>query len=248
MQLTQTVRRLGRNDVRLFGRDTFLIGMTIYGLAIGVVLRFLLPWADNYFVEHGVLSFSLQDYYPLLVGFMAFFEGALFSGIIIGFMLLEEKDDNTIKAMLVTPLPFQTYVGYRVVVTMVIGFALILAEVLLINLVIPPLLPLLLITASAMLTGPISGLFFATFAENKVQGFALTKFTGVAGLLILVAWFVPEPFQFIFGLFPPYWVNKAYWMIIEGQSLWWVAVILAVVLQTGVIAFLIRRFNKVAYT
>jgi fluoroquinolone transport system permease protein len=110
-----------------------------------------------------------------------------------------------------------------------------------------PLGQLLLIAAGAALTAPIGSLFYVILAENKVQGFALAKFVGIVGWLILLGWFVPEPWQWLFGLFPPFLISKAYWMAFEGRAWWWVALLAGVVLQAGVIAVLVQRFHRVVY-
>lgn len=75
----------------------------------------------------------------------------------------------------------------------------------------------------------------------------MAQFAGAAGFLIPLAWFTPEPFQFLFGLFPPYWVSKTYWLALAGNPLRPGALALGVVLQAALIAALTRRFNKVIY-
>lgn len=253
MQMTQIVRKLGRNDIKLIGRDSFLVSMLLYIFIIAVVLRYALPWLDNYLVENGVLpnetiTFGLTDIYPMIVAYLSIYIGAVLVGVIFGFMLLDEKDDNTLKAMLVTPISLNQYLLYRVGVPTVVAFFGVLGQMLIINQALVPLWQMLLIAAGAALTAPIAALFFATFAANKVQGFAMTKFVGVAGLTILLGWFVAEPLQFLIGLFPPFWVAKAYWMALEGRDLWLGALLIGVVTQVVLLWALTRRFNKVAYS
>lgn len=252
MQMTQLVPKLGRNDVKLIGRDQFLVFMFLFAVIIAVVLRFSLPPLDRYLAETGVLpnaafTMRLSDLYPMLVAFFALFEGALLVGSIFGFMLLDEKDDDTITAMMVTPVSLEQYLLYRIGLPVVLAFFVVLSMVLFINLALLPLGQLLVIAAGAALTAPIVALFFATFAENKVQGFALSKFGGIAGWIILGGWFVPEPWQWLFGLFPPFWVSKAYWMALEGRALWWLVLMIGIVLQAGLIFLLMRRFDQVAH-
>jgi len=252
MEMTQLIRRLGRNDVKLIGRDRFLLVMGVFALYIAVVLRFGLPWLNTYLAEHGVLpsdtiALSLADVYPMLVAFFALFEGALLVGGIFGFMLLDEKDDHTIQAMLVTPVPLRQYLLYRVLAPVLLGFLIVTGMVLFINQALVPLWQLLLIAAGASLGAPIASLFFATFAQNKVQGFAVAKFAGIAGWVILIGWFVAEPWQWLFGLFPPFLVGKAYWMALEGNGWWGAALLAGIILQIGLILLLMQRFNKVAY-
>jgi len=123
----------------------------------------------------------------------------------------------------------------------------ILGELLFINQALLPLWQLLLITAGAALIAPIITLFFATVAENKVAGFAYSKFAGISGMVIMISYFVPEPWQWLMGLFPPFWICKAYWMAHAGANLWWVALAVGIVLQVGLIGWFMDRFGKVAY-
>lgn len=251
MQLTGAIQKLGRNDAKLIGRDSFLAGMFAYAILIAVAARFGIPWLATQI--NGVAGlpegFVFESAYPMVLAFLALFMGAMFAGMIFGFVLLDEKDDNTLKAMLVTPLPMSQYLVYRVGVPLLIAVVLVVAQVYIINLpaTLLPLWQMILISVSAALMAPITALFFAVFAANKVQGFAMTKFTGVAGMIILVGWFVAEPAQWLLGFFPPFLVSKAYWLALEGRSMWIGVWALSIVMQALVIWLLARRFTKVAY-
>ena len=255
MQMTQIVQKIAKNDVKVIGRDSFMIFMFIYIMIMAVILRFALPWLNDLLLENNVLPMEFQgitlstlsDVYPMFVAYMTIYLGAVLIGVIFGFMLLDEKDDNTLKAMLVTPVSINQYILYRIGVPAVIGFFGVIAAMLIINLAMIPIWQLIPIAAGAALTAPIATLFFAVAAENKVQGFAMSKFIGLAGMGIFVGWFVPEPWQWILGLFPPFWVVKSYWMAVDAQSFWWLALIIGIILQLGMIYWLAQRFNKVAY-
>ncbi|MEL6308532.1 MAG: hypothetical protein AAFV98_05045 [Chloroflexota bacterium] len=250
MQMTQLVRKLSQNDVKLIGRDSFLMTMALYVFFLAMILRFLLPWGSDYLAENGILpneSFdvALADMYPAVIAFFALFLGALLMGIVFGFMLLDEKDDNTLMAMMVTPVSLDQYMLYRIGIPTVLGFFGVLATLLIIGQISLPFWQLTLIALGASFIAPAGTLFFATFAENKVQGFALTKFVGMAGIPIFIAWFLDAPLQYIFGVFPPFWTVKAYWMAIEGDSLWIVVLLVGIVLQIGMVWLLRQRFITV---
>ena len=252
MHMTQLVRKLSRNDARLIGRDRFLLFMFAFVLYMAAALRFGLPWANTYLADQGVLPSesvpsALADYYPMIIAWLVIFTGGMIAGTIYGFMLLDEKDDNTIKAMLVTPVSLNQYVLYRVGGPMLLAFFIITGMVLFINQALVPLWPLLCIAAGASLMGPIAALFYATFAENKVQGFAVSKFTGIAGWVIILGWFVEGPLQWLFGLFPPFLISKAYWMALDGEGFWWAALLGGIVLQGAMLYWMMQRFNKAAY-
>lgn len=252
MPITTVIKRLGQNDLKLIGRDSFMIAMFLFVIVIGVVLRYLLPWLNSYLAAEGILpgeniQSSLADHYPVLVAYMAIFSGGLLVGSIFGFLLLGEKEDKTLVAMLVTPVPLPQYALYRVGSPVILAFVAIIALLLFIDQALPSFWQMLCIAAGGSFTAPIFSLFYAGFARNKVQGFAISKFVGLSGWFILGAWFVAEPLQWVFGIFPPYWISKAYWMALEGRSEWWLALILGILLQLGLILLLLRRFKKVAY-
>ena len=226
--------------------------MFTYAAIIAAVLRVGLPWLNNRLIDNGIMPgetipVSLADVYPMLVAFMVLYIGALLVGTVFGFVLLDEKDQNTLTAMLVTPVPLNQYVLYRVGGPAVFAFAIILGMALIVNQALLPLWQMILIAAAGGLTAPIISLFFATFAADKVQGFAYSKFAGISGWVILIGYFVPEPWQWLLGLFPPFWVSKAYWLALAGNGWWWAALVISVVLQLATIRWMIRRFNDAAY-
>ncbi|WP_420627626.1 hypothetical protein [Candidatus Leptofilum sp.] len=252
MIMTELVTKLGRNDAKLIGRDSFLIFMFVYAAIIALVLRVGMPWLNNYLIDAGIMPgdnipIRLADVFPMLMAYFAMFAGSLLVGTVFGFMLLDEKDQNTLRAMLITPVPLNKYVAYRIGMSTVFGFVIVLGMFLIINQAVLPLWQMILIAAGSSLAAPIVTLFFAVFAENKVQGFAYSKFVGISGMFIMFGWFIPAPWQWLCGVFPPFWVAKAYWLALDGSSWWWLVLLVGIVLELAMIAWFIRRFNTVAY-
>lgn len=252
MQMTELLPKIGSNDFKNIRRDSFLIFMLAYVIFIGLFVRYAMPWLNGVMAENGVLPnarmpVSLADLYPMLVAYFCLFVIVLLPGTVYGFMLLDEKDDNTLNAMLVTPVPIQQYLGYRLALVTLLAFLIVLTMLYTVQQALLPFWQLIPLAAGAALGAPIAALCFAVFAENKVQGFAYAKFGGIAGWTVLIGWFVPEPWQWLIGLFPPFWVSKAYWMALEGQALWWVVLLIGIGLQVGTVSLLLRRFQVIAY-
>lgn len=247
MQLTRVLNVLGRNDFRLIGRDQFLTGLFGYVIAMALVLRFGFPWAEGMVAGNPDIDLDIVSFYPLLIGYMVFFSSGLIGGMIVGFLILDERDQNTIKAMLVTPLPVNYYMVYRVLIPMALTFFIAIFMFLVINQALIPIWQLLLVAAVASLNGPLIAMFVAAMAQNKVQGFGMLKIIGTSGLLIFVGWFIAEPLQFLVGIFPPYWAVKAYWTMLEGGAAWPIFLAMGVVLNVAAIWFLSRRVERMAY-
>jgi fluoroquinolone transport system permease protein len=101
------------------------------------------------------------------------------------------------------------------------------------------------VAGGAAFTASVVTLAFATLAQNRIQGFALLKFVGVGGFIVGGAWFAPEPWQYLIGVFPPYWISKSYWLALEGSSYWWAALLPGILLHAIFIQRLKDRFSDV---
>ena len=250
MRIKPLIGKIAKKDRKLIGRDGILLVLLSFSLYIALVLRFGLPWANSYLAGSGLLpneivGQNLEHFYPIIVVFMTVFTGALLIGGIFAFLLLDEKDDNTLEAMMVTPVPLSHYMQYYVLVSAVLSFFTVVLMLLVVNQVLLPGWQLLLISVGASLTAPIMMLFLLNVAENKIQGMSYSKFFSLAGFTIMASWFIPEPYQFLFGLFPPFWISKAYWLALENNYWWSGTLLLGIILQSVLIYWLIKRFTKV---
>ena len=241
------VLHLLRNDARLIARDRMLATMAIVVLTMGIGMRYALPAVDAALAESGVMpspsvELRFSDTFPAFAVFIALWQGANIPGIIFGFVLLGEKEDNTLQAMQVTPLSLRRFAIYRLAISTALAFIVIVYLSISMGWSRLPLHQLIPLAAAASLTTPLSVLAYATFAGNRIQGLAFTKFGGLAGLLILVGFFVPEPWQWLLGAFPPFLVAKAYWMTLAGDAgaIW--PLLASIVLQLVLIRSLLRRF------
>lgn len=246
------IRVLGRNDLRLVLRDRMLAVLLLAAFGMGLGCRYALPAIDASLAANGVMPSSPEgmrfaETYTLFVAFIAFWQAALMPGTVFGFLLLDEKEDDTLTAMRVTPVPLPTYLLYRAGIPTGLGLLFSLALVPLIGLGNIPWWQHLPLALSASLVAPIAALLLAMFAQDKVQGLALTKFGGVAGLLILVGFFVPQPYQWAIGVFPPFLTAKAYWLARDGHALWWVPCLVAIATQLTLLRLVLRRFRRVAF-
>jgi fluoroquinolone transport system permease protein len=245
--LLSAIGTLARNDARLIGRDSFLPSLFLITIGISVLLRFGLPWLGDLFEANPDLGIGRTELFPLFVGYAVMYQGAVLGGVMIAFILLDERDDRTMDALLVTPMPTSHYLSYRLLVAIAITFVMILALVYIVDQALVPLWQLLPIVAVASLMGALNELFLATFAGNKVEGFAQMKILGTVGLLLVVAWFVPMPWELLVGLYPPYWAIKAYWLAQAGDPNWWLALLVGAVLMSATLAYLMRRFSRVVH-
>jgi len=139
-------------------------------------------------------------------------------GMVIGFLLLDERDARTLAALRVTPLSMRRYLAYRIALPLLVGTVSTLVGYPVIGISPLPLSQLLAIAIVAGLSAPLLALVLATAAPNKVAGFAVVKVLNGVNLLPIAAFFVPVPLQYVAGVLPTYWPMRAFWSAAAGEE------------------------------
>lgn len=238
------IRGLVRSDLRNISRDSLSIFMAIYPFILAVVMRWLLPIAaDGLSARFGL---DLSQYNPLIITFFGLLVMPALFGTILGFLLLDERDDNTIVAIQVTPLSTAGFFGYRLLQPTLLTILGTLVVVPIINIYDIPLWQFLPIALVSALGAPIYGVLLASLANNKVQGLAVSKGIGVFLMGPILAWFVALPWQWLFGLLPNYWSAKALWLLLDGEP-YWGHLLIGVLVSLLWIWVLFRRFQRIIY-
>lgn len=237
------LRALGTIDARSIARDSLLRWMVVLAPAIGLFFRFGAPRIDGTLERE--LGFDLTPYFPLLMSFLPLIAAGM-AGTVAGFLLLDQRDDQTLTAILVTPLRLGGYLRYRLTAVILLSAALGSIMVPLAGLSETSLLQVVLSASVAAPLAPIYALFLGTFAANKVQGFALAKAIGVVLVPCVAAYFVTGPWQSAFGVVPHYWALKVFWLFDEAAiASALVHALIGLVWQAVLLMVLVRHFSRV---
>ena len=201
-------------DSRLLWRDPLLAWVLLLPIGLAALFRALLPRISE--ALSGASGFDLAAYYPLIMGgYLMTAPGIV--GMVIGFLLLDERDERTLSALRVTPLSMRRYLAYRVTLPLVAGTATTLVGYPLVGVTRLPATTLVPIAAVAAVSAPSLALVLATAAPNKVAGFAVVKLLNVINLLPIAAFFVPPPLQYVAGVLPAFWPMRALWSAAAGE-------------------------------
>lgn len=245
MNAIQILKALGPIDVQNIRRDDLLKWIVGIPPVFALSMRFVMPLIFNQLEP--LLQMDLDPYfYPFLGVIMTMLTPAL-AGVVIGFLLLDERDDQTLSALQVTPMPLNGYLAYRLIVPVIISIMLTILVFPLVGIHQIGFWGLLAVALSSAPYAPILALFLAGFAQNKVQGFAIQKASGVVGIPPLIAYFVTMPWQLAFGLVPNFWPAKIFWMLLENQPGVWIVLIVGLIYQSFLIWLLLKQFNRKAY-
>lgn len=246
MRAGALLRALGPIDLYSLLREPLLRWMVVLPLGVAALVRLGRPAVAAWLAQYG---YSLDPYSILLGSFFVAFAPSL-AGMVVGFLLLDERDNRTLTALLVTPLSIQGYLAYRIAILALLGALISGLAVLISGLARPPLWALALVALLAALSGPVLALFLAAFAENKVAGFALVKVVGGVNLVPIASYFLPPIWQFPAGLVPTYWPLRAYWVGAAGGAnspVWWLLLAAGLGLNLLALLLLARRFAAVVH-
>lgn len=240
MHTIKIIRGLGPLDARSVGRDALLRWTLLLPVLIALPMRLIVPTALTR--ANRLLHIDLLPYIPVVLGPALLLITPSMVGLVIGFLLLDQRDDGTLTALRVTPLPLPSYLVYRLLVPMLIGVVMTLIAFPSAGLTAVGLSGLVIAALVAAPLGPIMALVLAAFGENKVQGFALMKATSVFLIAPLVAYAVPANWQLAFGILPTYWPTRLLWSLQTGDSSAWLYASVGMSYGALLVLVLFRRF------
>ncbi len=245
MRALAVARALGPVDARSVARDSMLrwllVLVPLFAGAVRLVVPGLTTWLE------AELGFDLRPYYALITSFVGMMAAGLV-GTVIGFLLLDQRDDQTLPALLVTPMSLGDYLAYRLTVPTLLAVPLAMLAY-----AIAALVPIsaVQVAASALTAAPLAVLyavFIGSVAANKVQGLALVKGVGILWVPAVIAWFVPWPWHELAGVVPHYWPLKVFWEFDAGRPFsGWTHAALGVAYQGAWVAFFARRLARVTH-
>ncbi|WP_396912076.1 ABC transporter permease [Mycolicibacterium sp.] len=241
VRVGKAVAAFGRNDLRGAYRDPLLVMLVVAPVIWTTGVAALTPRVTDLLSRR--YEFDLVPYYPLVLTAFLLLTSIIIAGALAAFLVLDEVDAGTLSALRVTPVPLSVFFGYRAGTVMLVTTAYVVATMSLSGILEPGLIPALLpIGLVAGLSAVVTLLAIVAVAGNKIQGIAMVRALGmlIAGLPCL-PWFIDSAWNLAFGVLPPYWAAKAFW-VASDHGVWW-PYLLGGLIYNLVIAWpLFRRF------
>lgn len=231
----------GRNDIRGAYRDPLLVMLILAPVIWTTAVAVLTPMVADLLAER--YGFDLAPYYPLVLTAFLLLTSIIIAGALAAFLVLDEIDAGTLAALRVTPVPLSTFFAYRATTVMAVTTVYVIATLSFSGILEPGLIPALIpIGMVAGLSAVVTLLLIIALASNKIQGIAMVRALGmlIAGLPCL-PWFIDSAWNLAFGVLPPYWAAKAFWVATDHGT-WWPYLLGGVIYNLAVAWPLFRRF------
>ncbi|ULN47767.1 ABC transporter permease [Mycolicibacterium goodii] len=232
---------LGHNDIRGTYRDPLLVMLVGAPVIWTTGVAVLTPPVTDMLADR--YAFDLKPYYPLVLTAFLLLTSIIVAGGLAAFLVLDEIDAGTLAALRVTPVPLSTYFGYRATTVMVVTTIYVITTLSFSGILEPGLVTALIpIGMVAGLSAVVTLLLIVAVANNKIQGIAAVRALGmlIAGLPCL-PWFIDSAWNLAFGVLPPYWAAKAFW-VASAHGTWWPYVLVGAAYNLTIAWPLFRRF------
>ena len=242
MNIVQQFKTFGPVDSKYIRRDDINSMLIIAPFLLALAVRWLLP-----FILEGIgelINFDLFPYFPPIMGYVIMILMPLFSGMITGLILLDQRDDHTILGLQVSPVPMTSYLTYRLATPMLLSLVTTMLVYPISGLQPIGLLSLFANAVLAMPLAPLFALVFAIFAENKIQGMVLMKASGSILFLPIAAYFIPGIWKYTTAIVPTFWAGQFYWYALEQNGGRWAIFFAGIVIQIILIYVLQKLWNK----
>jgi fluoroquinolone transport system permease protein len=235
------VLSLALGDLKNIRRDGLLLLSLLAPLLFAATMRFGLPLLRDFLFQRTGLD--LAEHYSFAMSFLTLMTPMML-GLLAGFILLDERDENLLNYYAVTPLTKTGYFLYRMAAPVIMGFFLAFLLVGLVGLAPVHYGKLVPVVLMASLEGPMFALILGAYAANKVEGLALSKALGISFLAPLAGYLLESRWHLLAGLFPPYWVTQAF--LASSQSQAWYAFYTGTGLlyHLLVVYALLRKFSR----
>lgn len=196
--------------VAMLRKDMMLLVACVSPVLIGLIFRFGFPFLENLLCDWLEQSAVIAPYYSIFDMFLAIIT-PFFYCFVSAMIVLEERDEHMLKALVVSPLGQRGYYISRIGLPGILAF-----------LVTAILLPICALSSQSvwmllcmMVIGTLQGIIFALLiiscSSNKLEGVAVTKLSSLIMMGVIIPCFVPQKLQYVFFFLPSFWMGKAVW-------------------------------------
>jgi ABC-2 type transport system permease protein len=159
------------------------------------------------------------------------------ASMVMGFMIIEDKESRMLQALGISPLSRREYVAARGLLVLALALILVFGALLLLGLGSFDYLQIAAIAVVASLVAILAGFVIGSLSSNQIAGIANVKFGMLLFLLpALLTLVIPEQFWVALYWVPTYWVYAGFKaVLLEGASWAGLAPLLGLMLLTSLV-------------
>lgn len=191
-----------RNDIRLIFRDKSMFVIFLVPVIMMLIFRIGVPLLTDLFPE-------AKEFYWLIIAAFTSVSAAT-PAYLIGFIILDERDENIHFLQQILPLPKHFILKSRVVFMILLAFVFSFILLTFNSLIHFTFIQVFTISVLFSLIPPILTFCIVAFSKNKIE--AVTFYKGLSMVLVIpfAAFFISHDWKIVFGIVPFYWTYNAF--------------------------------------
>lgn len=197
---------LAGKDARVVYRDWFLLILCLVPLLLAAILRIVSSFP--------VVPLDEAELYlaPLVV-----LLAPLLIGTVLGFALIEEREQGTWLLLRVLPLSPRQWLFYVIGSTTALSTGSSFAAAWVYGAPVADERLFIAMVLASSLTGSATMLTLGAFGSNQVEGLAISKMVSALGIVPAIVFLLPMPWQLAFAWCPWYWLYLGLLSSIAGD-------------------------------
>lgn len=192
-------------------RDPMMRFMVFYPLLFGFIGRYLLPLLEE------TSGFSLEFFGDYALAALTLMTPMVY-GAVIGFSILDDRDDHILNSIKVTPLSIHQFLSFRLIMGFLFSMASCVFVMWFSDIGELAWRDILGVSFLASWSVPLTGLLINAYSKNKIEGFAVMKGMGTLLLIPIVSLYFTDAVELFFGIVPPFWPAKVISSVLNPEG------------------------------
>lgn len=229
-----------RYDFKLLRGDPMLILSIMVPFILWALMQFVFPIIAKLLMD--TLSYDILQWYRHSAFFFMLII-PMMTGMVYGFIMVDERDGGIITAISVTPAGKPGYLKLRLGIPMVLSLIFIIGFIYILKLQDSlGIGQILLLSALISSQSLIILLVLGAFADNKIVGMAITKGFGIFLVGPVLDFALPGQLKWLGAYSPMFWTGRCF--MAETNRHFWFFLLIAILVHILLIFALYRRFMR----
>jgi len=194
-----------KSELKKIFREPIMALLLSAPILITLIFRllyvFLVPFIQKY------IAFDMSLYQHYVLSFTMIMSAMLLS-IVMGFTMIDDRDNKIVELISVTPMGKSGYLIMRLSLVFLLVFIYSIYTYLFMGIYILPVFTLLYLTLILCIYSAVMGLLLFSVASDKVNGLTYAKGMNVIFLFAFVDLLNIKWLNIAGGFFPPYWITQ----------------------------------------
>ncbi len=199
------------SEFKKWMRDPMMSFMVVYPLFFGILGRYIFPAVAQ------TSGFATDLYADFILAFLVLMTPLVF-GAVMGFSVLEDRDDNVLTSIRITPLTVHQFLSFRVTMVFLFSVMACIFVIWFSDVADLGTAHVLSISFLASLSAPLAGFVITALSRNKIEGFAVMKGLGTVAVLPVIGLIFSDARELFFAIAPTFWPAKLISTVVRGES------------------------------